>query len=349
VKKKLSILTLASTILLSACSTDLDVMGDWKETMIVYGLLDQSQSKQYIKINKAFLGEGNAIEYAQIKDSVQFTNALSVTLKRIRNGSEIRTYTLQPDNTIPKDPGTFYSGSQSTAIYSFNSTGADALNDDSQYKLVIRNNETSTEVTAQTPLIHDLEPLIKPASGAAVASLITVGSATNTIIYNVTFNSSVNTSLYQVVVRLMYKDSTDTGVRNDSIDWILSQKETPDFNGGDLMDFSFKGQDYMRYLGSVMSTYPGLYARIPGNLKIIVIGAADELNTYINVNKPSTGIIQEKPEYTNITNGLGIFSARIMQTKFDKPLSATTRDTLSLGRYTRCLRFIGPAGIPTCN
>jgi len=44
----------AGTLLLSACSTDLDVIGDYKETMIVYGLLDQAQDTQYVKINKAF-------------------------------------------------------------------------------------------------------------------------------------------------------------------------------------------------------------------------------------------------------------------------------------------------------
>ncbi len=50
----------------SACSTKLDVTGNYKETMVVYGLLDQSQPKQYIKVNKAFLGEGNAFSYAQV-------------------------------------------------------------------------------------------------------------------------------------------------------------------------------------------------------------------------------------------------------------------------------------------
>ena len=54
VKKNLLYIFAATIVLFSACSTDLDVNGEWKETMIVYGLLDQAQPKQYIKINKAF-------------------------------------------------------------------------------------------------------------------------------------------------------------------------------------------------------------------------------------------------------------------------------------------------------
>jgi hypothetical protein len=341
VKKKLSVLVLASALLFSACSTDFEVIGDWKETMIVYGLLDQSKPKQYIKINKAFLGEGNALEYALVKDSVQFVNALSVTLKRIKNGNEIASYTLTPDNTIPKDPGTFYSGSQANAIYSFNSTGANALNEDSQYKLVIRNNETSTEVTSQTSLVEDFGNLSTPSAGVSVASLI---SSLDTYTYYVKFMSAPNARVYQVVIRLNYIDSTTSGNSVKYLDWIQSTKETDDLNGGQPIEYSFKGQDYMKFIGGSLSDYTGLICRIPGNFDIIVIAAADELNTFINVNKPSTGIIQEKPEYTNISNGLGIFSARFSKTPFSKPFASQTKDTLSKGRYTHCLKFLGSSG-----
>lgn len=340
-KKKLGVLIFASAILLTACSTDFELIGDWKETMVVYGLLDQSQPKQYIKINKAFLGEGNALEYAQIKDSAQFANALSVTLKRIKNGNEIASYVLTRDSSIPKDAGVFYSADQTNAIYSFVSTGTNALNDDSQYKLVVRNSETGNEVTSQTSLVKDFGTLVSPSSGATVASLI--GSSDN-YRYALKLNSAANARIYQVVLRFHYTDSTTTGTVKDSIDWIFTPKETDNLDGGQEMDFGFKGQDYMKFLGSSLKDYSGLICRIPGNLKIIVISAADELNTFINVNKPSTSIVQEKPEYTNITNGLGIFSARFYKTPFNRPLASQTKDTLSKGRYTHCLKFLGSSG-----
>ena len=43
-------------------------------------------------------------------------------------------------------------------------------------------------------------------------------------------------------------------------------------------------------------------------LKILVAGT--ELNTFMDVSAPSNNVNQEKPAYTNIENGLGIFSSR---------------------------------------
>jgi hypothetical protein len=351
VKKKFGVLIFVSAILLSACSTDFEVIGDWKETMVVYGLLDQSQPKQYIKINKAFLGKGNALEFAQVKDSVQFVNSLSVTLKKIKNGNEVASYTLTPDNSIPKDAGAFYGPDQGNAIYSFQSTGSNKLTDDSQYKLIIRNNETATEVTSQTELVKDFGPLSHPVSASAVASIIQKNF--DDYPFEVSFVSAANARVYQVVIRLNYTDSTTSGNVAKTLDWQLSEKTTGSLDGNEEMNFTFVGQDYMKFIGNSLSDYTGLVKRTSGDLEIIVISAADELNTFINVNKPSTGIIQEKPEYTNITNGLGIFSARFYKTPFKRPLSAVTIDTLSGGRYTHCLKFVSGdewlgAGLP-CN
>jgi len=36
----------------------------------------------------------------------------------------------------------------------------------------------------------------------------------------------------------------------------------------------------------------------------------DDLQTYINVNKPFSGIVQERPVFSNIENGVGLFSSR---------------------------------------
>jgi hypothetical protein len=259
-------------------------------------------------------------------------------LQRIKNGSALGSpITLSRDNSIPKDPGTFYSGSQGNAIYSCPNT----LFDDSEYKLTIRNSETGTEVTSQTGLVKDFGNLNSPPIGASVASLV---SNLDTYPYAIKFNSAANARLYQVILRLNFTDSTTSGNFADSIDWIQPSQATDNLNGGQEMNFTIKGQDFMRYLGGTMHDYTGLICRVPGNFKIIVIAAADELSTFIDVNKPSSSIIQEKPEYTNITNGLGIFSARMFKTSFNKPLAGQTKDTLSKGRYTHCLKFLGSSG-----
>jgi len=333
------------SILVSACSTDLNVVGDWKETTVVYGLLDQSQSKQYIKINKAFLGEGNAMEFAQIKDSVQFANSMSVKLVRLSDGSE---YNLSPDNTIPKDPGTFYSGNQANAIYSFNSTGGAALNPNSAYKLVVRNSETGNEVTATTKLIDDFGAYTSPSPVSSNFGLIVASNSG--FKFNVIWNSGANAKLYQLIMRLNYTDSTTSGNVSKTLDYIFPAVKTQKLTGGEKMEFSVVGQDYLLFIANQLSDYSGLVKRVVSSLDLIAIAGGEELNTYIEVNKPSTGIIQEKPEYTNIDNGLGIFSARHYKAPFSRPLSKATLDSLSGGSKTCHLKFTNILGVwPGCN
>ncbi len=342
-KKNLLYIFAASLTLFSACSTDLDVNGDWKETMVVYGLLDQSQPKQYIKINKAFLGEGNALEFAQVKDSVQYANSLVVKLKRVSDGTE---YTLSPDNSIPKESGVFYSADQANAIYS----AAVPLVATSEYKLIVRNSETGQEVTAQTPLVYDFA---YTSPNAASPSFYFVLPNNDNFPFKVQWSSAKNARLYQLVIRFNYIDSTTTGNDTTYLDWALPTKKTQGLTGGEQLEYSFRGQDYLSYIGNKLCnscTQPSnLIARKVLKTDLIMVSAADDLNTFIEVNVPSTGIIQTKPEFTNISNGLGLFSSRMYKTPFSRPLEKNTLDSLACGRYTKRLKFLNFAGVlPAC-
>lgn len=343
-KKNIIYTILGLTLLFSACSTDLDVTGDWKETMVVYGLLDQAKDTQYIKINKAFLGQGDATLFAQIQDSVQFANALTVKLQRIKNGIAFGTpIALMPDATIPKDPGVFYSNSQTNAIYSiYTPVGPSGLFDDSEYKLTITNSETGKVVTSQTPLVKDFN-FTKPS--AAASTFYFVNPTSPSWPFVVEWNSSTNGRLYQLVIRLNYKDSTTTGVVTQKhLDMQFTPLKTERLSGAtEVMTVSFPGQNFLKYIATQIQPNSNIY-RIAGNVELMVTGGADDLSTFIDVNKPSTGIIQERPEFTNISGGIGIFSSRYSKPSFTRPLETTSLDSLSGGQYTRCLRFLNTLG-----
>ena len=52
--KKITSIFLLIIILFSSCESDLDINSEWEEVTVVFGLLDQSKEKQYIRINKSF-------------------------------------------------------------------------------------------------------------------------------------------------------------------------------------------------------------------------------------------------------------------------------------------------------
>ena len=58
----------------NSCKEDIELVGSYKETAVIYALLDQSESIHFLKINRAFIGPGNALEIAKIPDSSYFKN-----------------------------------------------------------------------------------------------------------------------------------------------------------------------------------------------------------------------------------------------------------------------------------
>ncbi len=347
-KKKFIYLLSFATILLSACSTDLDVKGNYKETMVVYGLLDQSQARQYIKVNKAFIGDGNAFSYAQVKDSTQYAHTLTVTLKKLPNGPE---YTLLPDASVPKDPGIFYAPNQANAIYSNNDgmghTVPMVLDSSRQYLLTLRNSETGTVAYSTTGLISDIGNFTSPSYVSPSFQFILAGASTDNFKFSLKWNSGANARLYQTIVRFNYYDSTATGNDTSHLDWVFPTQTTNGLVGNEQMETDFYGQDYLRFIGNQLNGKPLPLARIALKTDMILIAGSDDLNTFIEVNAPSTGIVQDKPEFTNITNGLGIFSSRLNKAPYSKKLHSTTVDSLSGGRFTCHLKFLNHLGIWT--
>ena len=50
--KKITSIFLLIIVSFSSCESDLDINSEWEQVTVVFGLLDQSQEKQYIRINK---------------------------------------------------------------------------------------------------------------------------------------------------------------------------------------------------------------------------------------------------------------------------------------------------------
>ena len=60
-KIRIAALIVLTTILFQACKTDFDINAPWKESAIVYGILNQNDTIHYIKVNKA------CIQWFQLK------------------------------------------------------------------------------------------------------------------------------------------------------------------------------------------------------------------------------------------------------------------------------------------
>ena len=95
---------------------------DWSDVTIVYGLIDPNNQDQLIKINKAFLGQGDAFEMASVADSTNYDPSnLLVKIHRLRdqnfNTFDTLSTVILNDTVLDKDDGLF--STDNNIIYTF--------------------------------------------------------------------------------------------------------------------------------------------------------------------------------------------------------------------------------------
>ncbi len=152
-KKVFFLFALVSMLSFNACETDFDVTAEWKDITVVYGLISQNDSLHYVKINKAFLGEGNALTYAQEADSASYLNNLEVRIIEKAGSTETRSFNLDTTTVFNKEEGRFSAPEQVDYKAAF-IVPSDYANRDHTYHLEIKTKITGQVITAQTPLVH---------------------------------------------------------------------------------------------------------------------------------------------------------------------------------------------------
>ncbi len=150
--KKIYLILSVLAIVFTSCENDFDVNAEWKETMVVFGLLDKSQDIQFIKINKAFLGEADAYDMASVSDSFNYNpEDIIVSLHTLNNSDTIFTETLK-DTIVEKDDGLF--ALDNNIIYYLETPNELDPNNNYQYALTVENIKTGNVVSANTELIR---------------------------------------------------------------------------------------------------------------------------------------------------------------------------------------------------
>ncbi|MBU1721001.1 MAG: hypothetical protein KKA07_18185, partial [Bacteroidetes bacterium] len=137
-----------------SCETDFDVTADYKDITIVYGLLSQNDTVQYIRINRAFLGDGNALEMAAIPDSSYYPfGAIEVWIEEWKDGRFVGSFQLEETTLNSKEPGIFPYPEQRIWFYRTYPGTASEIDEDSEYRLFIKNNLTGKTSTGITDIV----------------------------------------------------------------------------------------------------------------------------------------------------------------------------------------------------
>ncbi len=324
-KKSLFLLLTAIACIFVACEEDFDVNADREDITVVYGLLSKSDSIQYLKINKAFLYEGNALEMAQNEDASAYHDEITVSM--IETGSPNDTIFFDTI-TKNKEDGLFY---KKQIVYR---TITD-IHVWGTYKVIIYNKEQNKYVTAQTVIVNDFyitTPKVFFPGYIPPLTFSTNGEQ------EFEWKSSKFGKKHQANLQFIYEETEGTNLPETfTVDWVFQTKTATDLDGGQEMSVGYKGATFYKNLQANIEEKPNTKRRVLKLLLNIDV-AAEEMSVYMDINKPSNTIVQERPEYTNINNGIGIFSSRFNKV-LECGLSTPSYDSLFYGQYTDHLGF----------
>ncbi len=312
--KSKSILLIITLVVLffSSCEEDFDITADYKDITIAYGLLDLGQDTTFLRINKAFLGDGNVLEMAKVEDSSIYVNGLSAIIEEYYNSSLEMTFTLDTITISNKKEGLFYNPYQ--LLY----YGVFEVKPDRKYNLKV--NVKDKVITGSTAPVNDFS-MEKPSAGAKFINFNPEMPTNSAVIWE----SAANGKRYETVIRFNYKEvmEGDQDTVYKYIDWNLGTSLSKATTGGEEMDALYSDAAFYSILADrVPYSDPAKEAKVTSrytnSVDFIISVAGEELNTYIEVNEPSNSIIQEKPDYTNLNNGLGVFSSRFKKVREKK-------------------------------
>lgn len=365
--KKAFLLALVSLFFVR-CSNKLDILAPYKEGVAVYGLINQNDTVQYIRVQRIFLGEGNALVMAQNEDSCYFKpGELTVKLQRFSNGNQVSVDNPGTANKeivlteayVPLQSGAF---NTNQLIYKTTHKLYDSLGSvgGCKYRLVIHNNKNGKDFSSsdislignfKTGLIYAPSPdnsilTNNPPPGVPTPQIYLVPNSTSGSpgSVNCLYKAPLNASVCGLYVRFHYTEYPNAGGAgvskyvdiNEGIQYCVA----PD--GTDKIDLSFTGDGMISSLVSAIPDNGGIDHRTADSIHFILNAAGYDVSLYNQVNS-STSLSQSKPTYSNINGGVGIFSAR-KDYYLVKRIHNDSKDRLASDPKTCFLHFLDHSG-----
>lgn len=331
------------TILFTSCKDDIDLASDSKASAVVYGLLDASDSVHMIKINRAFVSNGNSLDIAQIPDSNYF-NDVTATVTEIINGVAGRVWTLHDTLVQNKQSGAFFAPEQKIYTFSTSTSAPLIANTSTEYELNVNINQGEFMVQGRTKLVSGMaiqSPTGVNSYAFAKSNVSTLGYDRTTIKF-----ATGTAKVADVSLKIVYDEYQGANVTTKSFDWKVSEMG-PDALKGLSTQVAADGETFYRLVEKNVVPNTLVTRRRINAIVLTVTGGSEELQNYIEINKPSTTLAQNKPTYTNLTatndrRVLGLFSSRQTKVLTKIEYEPSANNIVALNQFTMKELAIGP-------
>ncbi|MCE7923187.1 MAG: DUF4249 family protein [Haliscomenobacteraceae bacterium CHB4] len=340
--KKLLFLLPLWMLFLAACSNDFDVAAPWKEIPVAYGILSPADSAHYIRVEKAFLDpETSALVIAQIPDSIYYPeNAIAVYLQRVNGGQLYQMHRVNgAAEGYPRKDGIF--ASQPNWLYKIKPDELDSLKKGEKYRLVIKRADGKPDVTAETSIpkdfiFRDPSPLDNPLVMGFLPDLPTY----------IEWRGDENGVYYNVNLVIRYRENyPDGSVVHDTVVWQaaknIQRTDVPVAGGLYKGQVSLPGESFYRFLNENIASGANPPERRFVGIDFVLTGGGKEIRDYLETAAANSGITGAEvfPNYTNLSEGFGLFSAKNTNILNDIRLTNKTVEEVQKNPLTSHLNF----------
>lgn len=322
-----SLSPLLGLFFLLSCSTEVELNAPKKDIWVVYGVLDQSDSAQYIRVSRGFLEEGDALEFAK-------NNDLSEKGLQVKLINENREYVATQVDSVAKEPieGVFF---PFTTLYRLETSGSNALESGETYQLEIRRgDDPDFLLTASTTIPNKVtfqNPNRNHRPGPGGTRCLVQVLLENEFQVKFSLGTSFRASAMEIRAFLSYEENGIPKVAGyGPTNMFTGNVGCTNGSGSTARCFELTEGTVLRSFFSDMNINPSnLYTYdindvnacqndqddLPRALRFEITGMDEEIASYRRVNSPTfTDFNTIRPNYTNISGpseaiNLGIFGS----------------------------------------
>lgn len=330
-KKTALFLGLLSALSFISCDQDIDLTADWKDIPIVYGLLNAADTAHYIRVEKAFQDQnGNAFLAAQEADSLYYTNA-TVRLLNLTTGKEAVLQKVDgAAEGYPREDGDF--AQLPNFLYKVRKSDFPIAGGD-EVRFTLERGDQLDAVTAECVVLDEIVP----------QSLVTGSKLDFPSNRDVSFRwrAGDEARIFDLSLIIHYDEklSNDPNVQSRQLVWHIA-KNLKRSEGTPIITAKVFGLEFYNFMADHIEVIPGATRLLTG-MDLVIKGGGEAVEQYITIALANTGITsaQEIPIYSNLSEGLGIFTSVVETSVTGLTLSADSDNYLQTSEITADLNF----------
>ena len=312
------------SIFFPSCSNDFELNTSADPVPVVWCLLNPDVNEQYVRLGRSFLPDPNNPDYQPIADSTVWSLPVTVYAQELQDGLPIRTFLFDPVAAQTKDSGFFPNDNLRLFKADFQPTRL------ATYRLYVHFPDDDRIISGVTtlpglPVVYD--PLEIP--GRKISLQVGVQ-------FTARWAPGEGRGIYQGLFIINYQET----VNEQSSVYQAYMKMYPILGLGTAIEMSdiLSGNRFLEEMAKQIPFRVGAERSVI-NIQFKLFKGGEELALQVSPDLQQTTISNSLNQYTNLVNGLGIFSSLQQVSVNNLQFSNTTLNELAHSELTQNLGF----------